>query len=680
MVGPCAVPGTGVTKPILQRDVLVLEPGRLPGRAGAPISRMDSGMSIGVAANGPAIRWGAAWRVRAGLLVRTLAFWMVWFAAARALFFAWHWKLVPVGDRGLVAQSFWYGARMDLSAAAYFTALQWLIITATVALAPRIVRAVLFGSALITIFFIPVITLTDIGTFGPWRRRLDASIWTYLASPREAYASAESIALGPLLGLLGVVLVTTWWAYGRTVRRYERELQRPPPAQAAFTALALLCTGFLLGIPIRGGVQWTPINESTVFFSRSEMANLGALNAPWYLLSSTLAQSEAPTSNPYVRMTPADAAAVVDSLYPQVVIAPQTVLRLAQPNVILIIWESLTAKVIERLGGRAGVTPQFDRWTHHGVFFDSVFASGERSAQGLVSILSGFPSIPNEAIMTRPRKAASLPQLGAAMRGDGYRTSYYYGGELAFANMKAYVLHGGFDRVTGVEAFAPDERNSKWGAHDHVVFGRALRELAHEQRPFFSTIFTLSSHEPFEVPVAPAFPGSDESTKFMNAHHYTDASLGQFLDSASRQPWWDSTLIVIIADHGSPLPALRSGADESVPDRHHVPMLWVGGALRVRDTVVHRLGASVDLAPTLLGQLGIRPDRFRWGQNILRPNAGGFAYFAHNDGFAFIDRSGWLVFDERSGRTVARSSASTAAHVRRGGALLQASFADYLTR
>ncbi len=637
-------------------------------------------MTVVPGAGDPTTTWLAAWRIRAELLVRSLIFWMVWFAGARALFFAWHWKLVPVGDRSLVVQSFWYGARMDLSAAAYFTALLWLIVTATVAVPPRITRAMLFGAAVLTIFLVPVITLTDIGTFGPWRRRLDASIWTYLASPREAYASAESIALGPLLGLLGIVLVGTWWTYRRAMRPRERDLRRPRGSQAVMATTALTLTGALLAIPIRGGVQWTPINESTVFFSRSEMANLGALNAPWYLLYSTLAQSEAPTSNPYVRLTAAEAAAVVDSLYRPSTDAAQSVLRIAKPNVILIIWESFTAKVVARLGGRAGVTPQFDRWTHQGVFFDSVFASGERSAQGLVSILSGFPSIPNEAIMTRPRKAASLPQLGAALRSDGYHTSYYYGGELAFANMKAYVLHGGFDRVTGVEAFSPQERNSKWGAHDHVVFGRALRELAREERPFFSTIFTLSSHEPFEVPVAPVIPGSDVSAKFMNAHHYTDASLGAFLDSASRQPWWDSTLVVIIADHGSPLPELASDAVESVPDRHHVPMLWVGGALRVRDTVVHRIAASVDLAPTLLGQLDIRPGGFRWGQNILRPDEGGFAYFAHNDGFAFIDRAGWLVFDERSGRAVAQSGASTAAHVRRGAALLQASFADYLAR
>jgi phosphoglycerol transferase MdoB-like AlkP superfamily enzyme len=314
------------------------------------------------------------------------------------------------------------------------------------------------------------------------------------------------------------------------------------------------------------------------------------------------------------------------------------------------------------------------------VLFDSVFASADRSAQGLVSLLSGFPSVPSEAIMTRPRKAAALPQIAQVMRGASYHTSFYYGGELAFANMKAYVLNGEYDRVTGIEAFPSSERNSKWGAHDHVVLQRVLREVPRDARPFFSTIFTLSSHEPFEVPEAPAFAGQDESTQFLNAHHYTDASLGAFLDSASQQPWWDSTLVVIVADHGSPLPNPPAGTSESVVDRHHVPMLWVGGALRVRDTVVHRIGASVDLAPTLLTQLGVSHDRFRWGRSLLTAQPGGFAYFAEHDGFAYIDQRGWLLHDERAGRTLASSGTVGSAQRRSGTALLQGSFADYLMR
>ncbi|HYW51460.1 MAG TPA: hypothetical protein VE861_12690, partial [Gemmatimonadaceae bacterium] len=129
-----------------------------------------------------------------------------------------------------------------------------------------------------------------------------------------------------------------------------------------------------------------------------------------------------------------------------------------------------------------------------------------------------------------------------------------------------------------------------------------------------------------------------------------------------------------------PLPNPPAGTAESILSRHHIPMLWVGGALRVRDTVVHDIGASVDLAPTLLAQLQLPRSNFRWGRDLLAAGSGGFAYFASNDGFAYIDRTGWLVFDERAHRTLERSAAAGATHVRSGGALLQATFDDYLAR
>jgi phosphoglycerol transferase MdoB-like AlkP superfamily enzyme len=617
---------------------------------------------------------------RVAILVRVLAYWTLWFAAARALFLIWFRDLLPAGDRALAGQSFLYGARMDLATAAYLTAVPWLILTLTVALSPSITRRLLAAYSGFIVVLICLVTMTDIGTFGPWRKRLDASLWTYLASPSEAYASASSIAVVPLFGMLGLLLLLTWWTYRSLTRTPEARLAPMRGWPAVGTTAVLLVLGPLLVIPIRGGVQWTPINESTVFFSRSEFVNMAALNPGWYLLSTTIAQQHVPTTNLFAVLPQRDVQRVVDSLYAPPVTPAVSLLNVAHPNVVLIIWESFTAKVVQRLGGRSGVTPQFERWSHQGVFFDSVFASGERSAQGLVSILSGFPSVPNEAIMTRPQKAGKLPQLGQSLQRAGYHTSYTYGGELAFANMKAYLINGGFQRVTGVEAFAAADRNSKWGAHDHVVLSRVLNDVQQSPRPFFSTVFTLSSHEPFEIPVAPAFPGADESTQFLNAHHYTDASISQFLDSASAQPWWDSTLVVIISDHGSPLPEPLSGAQETVPERHHIPMLWLGGALRVRDTVVHRIGASVDLAPTLLAQLGVSPAGFRWGHNLLRGDVGGFAHFEYHDGFAYIDRTGWMVYDERAQRVLERSPGAGAGHQRTGMALLQAVFADYLAR
>jgi phosphoglycerol transferase MdoB-like AlkP superfamily enzyme len=82
------------------------------------------------------------------------------------------------------------------------------------------------------------------------------------------------------------------------------------------------------------------------------------------------------------------------------------------------------------------------------------------------------------------------------------KTSFYYGGELGFANMFNYLSASGFNKITGKEAFEDDVMNSKWGAHDEAVLNLQLSDLRTAKQPFFSTLLTLSTHEPFEVSCA----------------------------------------------------------------------------------------------------------------------------------------------------------------------------------
>ncbi|MBX6333696.1 MAG: LTA synthase family protein, partial [Gemmatimonadaceae bacterium] len=407
----------------------------------------------------------------------------------------------------------------------------------------------------------------------------------------------------------------------------------------------LLVVTPVLIVPIRGGLQWTPLNQSSVYFTHDDFANQAALNVGWNFFHSLTTSRALARTNPYTELGAAESAQVLDSLMHATDSTAPHLLRVPRPNVILIIWESLTAKVVGRLGGVPGVTPCLDSLTHEGVFFDHLYASGDRSAKGLVAILSGEPTLPHLQIMNTPNKAATLPMLARDFDAAGYTTSFYYGGELEFANIKSYVIAGRFQRITGESAFDPKDRNSKWGAHDHVVLQRLLDDTRAMPRPFFSTLFTLSSHEPFEVPMAPVFPGADERSKFLNAHAYTDRSIGAFIRAAQREPWWDSTLVVIVADHGHVIPRLPPRDGMPIAMQYHIPMLWLGGALAVRDTVVTRVGAQTDLAPTLLAQLGLPHAAYRWGRNLLAADATSFASFSYLDGFGVVDERGGVVYD-----------------------------------
>jgi len=609
-------------------------------------------------------------------LLSYLLYWTATFLVARGVFLIYEHRATAQLGIETIARVFAHGVRMDLSAAAYATIVPALMVALGLVLRPSVVRAAVTAYTYALVIVVALFTAGDLGIYDAWGVRLDATPLTYLRTPVEAFASVES---GPVLLCVMVALVfgaACMMGYRRLVAPRLDDARRP---SALAAGLALLF-GALLIVPMRGGLQWTPLNQSSVYFSSNEFANQAALDVPWNVVHSLTTENALGRANPYTEIDAPTARRVVDSLLADPGATPQGMLRIARPNVILIIWESLTAKVVAPLGGVAGVTPNLDSLIHDGIFFDHFYASGDRSAKGLVAILSGFPPLPHVQVMNTPERAERLPMLSRDLGTAGYATSFYYGGELAFANIKSYLLDGRFDRLVGESDFPRNERNSKWGAHDQYVLGKLLHDVPAMPRPFFSALFTLSSHEPFEVPMAPVFPGHDQTALFLNSHVYADRSVGAFIRSARSQPWWDSTLVVIVADHGHPLPRMRLPNGTEADARQRIPMLWLGGALARRDTVVTRFGAQTDFAPTLLAQLGLDHSRYRFGQDLFAPNGTSFAYYSFLDGFGFVDARGSLVYDALARRVTQRYGDAGEPEQRAGLALLRLSFQAYLDK
>ncbi len=609
-------------------------------------------------------------------LVSYLLFWTATFLVARGVFLIYEHRATAQLGIGTIARIFAHGVRMDLSASAYATIVPVLMVVLGLVLRPSVVRAAVTTYTYALVIVVALFTAGDLGIYDAWGVRLDATPLVYLRTPVEAFASVES---GPVLLCAIVALVfgaACIMAYRRLIAPRLDPARRTTAVAAGFAVLF----GALLIVPIRGGLQWTPLNQSSVYFSSNEFANQAALDVPWNVVHSLTTENALGRANPYTEIDATTARRVVDSLLADPSATPHGLLRVARPNVILIIWESLTAKVVAPLGGVAGVTPNLDSLIHDGIFFDHFYASGDRSAKGLVAILSGFPPLPHVQVMNTPDRAERLPMLSRDLGAAGYATSFYYGGELAFANIKSYLLDGRFDRLVGESDFPRDERNSKWGAHDQYVLGRLLHDVPAMRRPFFSALFTLSSHEPFEVPMAPAFPGHDQTAQFLNSHVYADRSVGAFIRAARSQPWWDSTLVVIVADHGHPLPRMSLPNGTEADARQRIPMLWLGGALARRDTVVSRIGAQTDVAPTLLAQLGIDHARYHFGRDLLAPNGRSFAYYSFVDGFGFVDARGSLVYDALAKRVTQRYGDAGEPEQRAGLSLLRLSFQAYLDK
>jgi phosphoglycerol transferase MdoB-like AlkP superfamily enzyme len=211
------------------------------------------------------------------------------------------------------------------------------------------------------------------------------------------------------------------------------------------------------------------------------------------------------------------------------------------------------------------------------------------------------------------------------------------------------------------------------------LFERFTSDLKGEQQtPFFKTIFTLSSHEPFEFPDKYKFGKDTEENKFMSSHAYTDSVVGDFIKTAKKQPWWDNTVIIIMADHGHPLPK-HEGAFNA-PIRFQIPMLWLGGALTETNKRNTSFCSQTDFAYTLLDMLNGNNSDFEWGNNFFNDAPNHFAHYIFNNGFGTIDNNGYFVYDYVSKKTIEKKGTSAKKMELLGKVITQKAYQDFIER
>ena len=398
-------------------------------------------------------------------------------------------------------------------------------------------------------------------------------------------------------------------------------------------------------IPVRGGFGIAPMNPGKVYFSQNVFANQAALNGIWNLMYGLSKSGDMYRQYPN-HVDEEIAQSWFDSIFNEKN-AGTVVLRVKKPNVVIILLESFGSKLIEPLGGLEGVTPQFNRLAEEGLLFSNIFAAGDRSDKGIVSVLSGFPAQSTQSVIKFPLKSSKLPTISEAFDSLGYSTIFYYGGDPDFANIRSYLYSAKFRQLVTQDDFPKSYRNSKWGVHDEHVFERLLTDLDSASAPFFKFFFTLSSHEPFEIPSNFKFSGSNEVNKYKSSVFYTDSCLGRFFDEAKTRDWYDSTLFILVADHGHRLP----GNDPIYSaKKFRIPMLWLGGAV---DTTgrIEKTASQFDLAATLLEQVGIDSKSYPFSRNILSAR-NSFAYYVFNDGFGYVTDSSQFVWDHVSQKPI----------------------------
>lgn len=612
----------------------------------------------------------------AGFFLRLIGFWLAFFAAGRLISVVY--QIGQVSEDPLaIPLIFVAGLRLDLATISALLILPLLAWTVHALSGWKWPEKVIHGLNYALIAGLAAIMAGELELVREWGSKVNYAAIRYLAYPTEAIASASSSPLGLLFLILCILAAGSIYAY-RLVFRNSGFVR---PGSWITLLLIVLCGPAVLFLGVRGGWQVIGINTSSAYFSTNRMHNLIAVNPGWSLVESIYA-ARATSTNPYRFFPTEQARSEARKFFMRGQHSP--ILTQKKPNVVLLILESWTADVVPSLGGEVGVAPNFEKLVSEGLLFTRFYASGARSAQGLVAVLSGFPAMSDGTHDVR--RLQSLPCLAEELERAGYSTSFLYGGDLNFANFRAYMTYCGFDRITGMEDFPIALRGEKWGVHDEHTLHRQMEDLGKAKSPFFSALFTLSSHEPFAVPMETPFKGEGLADKFRGAVHYSDHSLGRYFEEVRKQPWYKDTIFVLVADHGHRLPKEKL---DGTPERYHIPLLIVGEPLRpdLRGKKDARLGSQVDIAATLLSELGLAAEKFRWSNDLLSEPRASFAYYAFEGGFGMIepnrsvvyhDLTGRWVVTDRSGVSMSRTGGEASEAAKPGQAMMQAIYQDFM--
>lgn len=587
----------------------------------------------------------------------------------------------------------WHGLPLDLSLAGYLTAIPGLLFIVSAWTLADILRRIWSGYFLFISILISLIFTVDLGLYEYWGFRLDATpLFYFFSSPKDAVASVSAwVVLGGIIAMVIYAGVLYAIFYSLLLQRRYFYRMKLPYRRLRISGVLLLLTG-LLFIPIRGGFTVSTMNVGKVYFSTDQRLNHAAINPAFSLMESLSKQKDFGKQYRFMSAEEADGifagmldpavlgkdTIAVDSLG-QSVDSLRSLFTENRPNVIFVIMESFSSKLMKSLGGEANVAVHLDSLAQEGVLFTNFYANSFRTDRGLVAILSGYPAQPTTSIMKYPRKTQSIPAIAGSLKKAGYGAKYYYGGDADFTNMRSYLMSSGFDEIVSDQDFPVSERLSKWGAHDHLVFRRLLDDLKAEaaesksagsNAPQFRVLQTSSSHEPFEVPYQRL-----ENNR-LNAFAYTDSCIGDFVKQFRELPQWKNTVILFVPDHLGSYPEYISNLEI---DRYQIPLLLVGGAIR-EPRRIDVYGSQHDIAATLLAQLSLPHNEFIFSKDMLNPASPHFAFFTVPDAFGVVTPDNQLIFNNESNSIVVDEGTEKGKNLKLGQAYLQKLYDDIAKR
>lgn len=583
----------------------------------------------------------------------------------------------------------WHGLPLDLSMAGYLSVIPGFLSIAVVWLKRELVKPIMNIYFIIASLFITCSFLLNASLYPYWKYPLDSTpLFYFFTSPADAIASVSIWQVILSIVILIVLTIGVWFTlrmrgekrqqysrygygyegFGRGKRNRFDDFDRH---RGRTSIILLLLTG-LLFLPIRGGITVSTMNTGQAYYSQNAYLNHSAVNPLFSLMESITHQEDFASQYRFMKDKEADKIFATmtstrdENTYP---LLNEATFKKGTPDILIVIMESFASDIMPSMGSYKDVAVCLDSIAQQSILFTRFYANSFRTDRGMVSILSGYPAQPTTSIMRYPRKTSQLPSIARNLaKYKNYKTTYYYGGDADFCNMRSYLVSQGYQHIISDANFPIEDKLSKWGVPDHILAAKMMEDIKaqqNEKRPMLRILQTSSSHEPFEVPYHRL------KDKRLNAFAYTDSVMGAIVREYRKLPKWKNTLIVFVPDHVGGYKEQLNDHDRS---RYQIPLILAGGAIS-RPMKVGIIGSQHDIAATLLGQLGVEHREFTFSKNMMSDATPKFAFFAVNDAFGIVSEENSLIYDNRAKRIV-YDKGEKGFNLKRGQAYLQKLYDD----
>lgn len=583
----------------------------------------------------------------------------------------------------------WHGLPLDLSMAGYLSVIPGFLSIAVVWLKRELVKPIMNIYFIIASLFITCSFLLNASLYPYWKYPLDSTpLFYFFTSPADAIASVSIWQVILSIVILIVLTIGVWFTlrmrgekrqqYSRYAYGYgglgsgKRNRFDDFDRHRGRTSIILLLLTGLLFLPIRGGITVSTMNTGQAYYSQNAYLNHSAVNPLFSLLESITHQEDFASQYRFMKDKEADKIFATmtstsdENTYP---LLNEATFKKGTPDILIVIMESFASDIMPSMGSYKDVAVCLDSIAQQSILFTRFYANSFRTDRGMVSILSGYPAQPTTSIMRYPRKTSQLPSIARNLaKYKNYKTTYYYGGDADFCNMRSYLVSQGYQHIISDANFPIEDKLSKWGVPDHIVAARMMEDIKaqqNEKRPMLRILQTSSSHEPFEVPYHRL------KDKRLNAFAYTDSVMGAIVREYRKLPRWKNTLIVFVPDH---VGGYKENLNDHDRSRYQIPLILAGGAIS-RPMKVGIIGSQHDIAATLLGQLGVEHREFTFSKNMMSDATPKFAFFAVNDAFGIVSEENSLIYDNRAKRIV-YDKGEKGFNLKRGQAYLQKLYDD----